>query len=431
MANPKNQHPTNGKAKDDSKAKAEKPKAAAGAPTPPAPPAPEAPKSSDPAKVGEKVKELGQKVTGPTSVLLSVTLLKAALSCASKGDERTWLGGVFIHRDGDKARIVGSDGHRLFVAQSEIEAADGEPDWLAKGIIIPADGLAPRLALIEKEAGKGEIAFAKITYAPGAPRVKLQDEDGRCIFRMTPLDGAYPDYNRIIADEKFARALSGEFDREAAVGVGFQGKYLKHVGDLAKLLGKTTDARGKADTDDAVQVFAGGESDPAICTFRGCPGAVLVVMPQANIGVLNAGAAQILSPAVTMTVGALKAHETRNREWAAKAEGIEREQFTAKADAFKQRWQTLMSHLTPALPAPKPTTAGEAKVTPKAPKPKADLPKGMKVAKDGKIETPAKPPASSKPSPSAKAVPPGPKAPAQRAEHKGEGRGKAKDRKRA
>lgn len=279
---------------------------------------------------------------------LPVDKLRAALICAGKDESRYYLNGVYVHRtDEGFVRAVATDGHRLMVTNLYREYADQPgPAWLDKGVIIPADGLAARLALIAKSHGKSELPLT-VAYADESAKIEITDARGESVFRLAPVDGTFPDYQQIMAGWSGEEKPRGDW-----APTGFDPKYLKSIADIANRLG----AKG-------VECFStngkGDDVAPALFTFSGVGGIALFLMPRKVDEQIAAETQQLLAPSIRLTLAALKAHETRNRKAAKKLTGQAKDDATTKADEFKARIDELMKRfgtgeVAAALPAPQP-----------------------------------------------------------------------------
>jgi hypothetical protein len=106
-----------------------------------------------------------------------------------------------------------------------------------------------------------------------------------------------------------------------------------------------------------VRVHAGGADEPQLLTFPGCDGAVLVVSPmKQEQKALGQGAARVLSGAVSGSIAALRAHQTR---WAQRLDDPHisasmREEIEAKVKEYGDRITALQENTSfpTALPAP-------------------------------------------------------------------------------
>lgn len=302
--------------------------------------------------------------------------LLAALLCVAKGDSRYYLEGVYIHRTADGfVRAVATDGHRCLIANLYREHKDKPgPKWLDKGIIVPAEGLAQRVKLIVK-AHDDELLGVKIAYGENQPRIEISDHMGVNVFRVQPVDGEYPAYENVTI-----KAWSGAGSQRADwKPTAFKPAYLKAVADVAKALGS-----------DSIECFdyatPEGGVQPVLFTFgKDADGVALFLMPMVGSkdpGPMGKGNQLLLAPAVKLTIAALRAHETRNRDAAKGLKGDEHKAALAKADEFAARIRAVLENqgsgtTPPALPAPKPPKPKKAAKA-KAPKAKADPTKGAR-----------------------------------------------------
>jgi hypothetical protein len=246
-------------------------------------------------------------------------------------------------------RCVATDGHRCLIGTLYRETKDKPgPKWLDAGVIIPADGLAQRLKLIDKEHGDLGLGV-RISYGENQPRVEITDGMGVNVFRVTPVDGKFPDYQRVTT----ANWSGVGVERGDWKPTGFNPGYLKAVGDIAKRLGS-----------ESVECFdyakEDGSEQPVLFTFGKVDNVVLFLMPQRVEQQKVAEATRLLlAPSIKLTIAALRAHETRNVEAAKKLTGAEKEAAIAKAEEFAKRIKAVLDNagtgqVQAALPAPKP-----------------------------------------------------------------------------
>lgn len=115
------------------------------------------------------------KITVKTSSLF------AALECSAKKDLRYYLQGINIQITKDAVGMVyGTDGHILFAGQLPY---DGDYCPPTLNLIIPTDAVKR----LDKKAEFAELEFDGQNYLLGGAR-------------FVPLDGRYPDINRVIPD---------------------------------------------------------------------------------------------------------------------------------------------------------------------------------------------------------------------------------------
>lgn len=290
-------------------------------------------------------------------ITVSIDALRAALLCASKEEARYYLCGVFMHRTADGfIRAVSTDGHRLIVANLYREHADQKgPAWLDTGVIIPADMLAAKLAIIDKAQGhldKGNRPV-EIAFADHAQHLEVRDPLGFNVFKVKPIDGTFPDYGQLIGG--FGGAFD-DVDRGEFQPTAFDPKYLKSVGEIATRLGAK--AVLSYTMPDDVAKDGKRTPSPTLFTFGGL-GVALVVMPMKADAPMPDADRFVISSAIKSSVAALRAHETRNRKAAKKLTGDEKVAAIAKADSFKARLEALLARagngdVVEALPAPPP-----------------------------------------------------------------------------
>lgn len=297
------------------------------------------------------------------TIEIDASILQAALMCAATQETRYYLKGVYIHRTADGfVRAVSTDGSRCLIANLYRESKDKPgAKWLDHGLILPADGLAQRLKLIEKEHKDAELMRGvRIAWGENQPRVEIADALGINLFKVQPIDGTFPDYEKVTT-----ASWSGVgVERADWKPTGFNPSYLKAVGDIAKRLGT-----------DSVQCFdyvgINGTDQPVLFTFGKVANVSLFLMPAKADPKMAEATRLMLAPAIKLTLAALRAHETRNRDAAKDLKGAEKDAALAKADAFAKRIKDVVDNagsgsMPAALPAPKP---------PKVTKPKAAVKK--------------------------------------------------------
>jgi hypothetical protein len=264
-----------------------------------------------------------------------VALLLAAESIAAKVEkDRTSLRGVMLHQvDPKVGRIVGTDGVRLFVGSYGVGAKP--PSWLKTGIMLPSADLKTRVSMIAKV---GDTKFVQISHAKGDSHCMLSDPDQTMQFRVECGSvESFPGYQGGLSETSFADLTEdGEANAKPEwTPVGFNSRQLRHCGDLAKILEAGIDKKDRPENGMVIRMFDGGQRNaPTVFDFVGYPGAILVVgaLPAVSTAVPMETMA-VLAPAVKLTIAALKAHATRNLEWAAEATDEARKaEFTAKAD---------------------------------------------------------------------------------------------------
>jgi len=301
-------------------------------------------------KVPKAPKPKPEKVGKLEAIEIETSYLLACLLCIATDETRYYLQGVFIHRTADRmVRAVATDGHRAIIVNlyREDEKKPG-PSWLADGIIVPGDQLAARLKMIDKEQKDTSYAGSvRIAYGKNQPRLEVSDGLGVNVFRIKPIDGTFPDYERVTT----AKWSGLSVDRGDWKPTGFDPKYLKAVGDIAKRL----DPEAKVSCYD--YAAEDGSEQPVLFTFSTVPNVVLFLMPTRSDPKMHEATRLMLAPSVRGSIAALKAHETRNREAAKDLKGAEKDAILAKADDFAKRIKAILDNAgagAKALPAPKP-----------------------------------------------------------------------------
>lgn len=285
------------------------------------------------------------------SIELPLRFLIAALSVAAKDDTRHFLNGVFVHQLADNAlRIVGTDGHRIFVVQ----LAQKDPiAWAQAGAILPRE----ELDRIVKYLGKG-TNDVRIEFGLKHPSMKFIEVDGIAVFTVKPIEGTFPNYS--VITDKAAAAFTDQ--REELSQIAIDSSYLKAAGALSAQLG----SKG------VIPYLAPeGAGYPSVFAFADVPEALLYVMNQ------SVGKREALPASTARLFGADAIRSTiANLQEAIKVS--ERNIKTAKHDKFKQasrdkiarlklRIEQLTATLAPALPAPAKVESPAATAHPAAP----------------------------------------------------------------
>ena len=338
-----------------------------------------------------------EKVAPASSITVPAALLLAAEAVSAKpgASPNTYLEGVYLHAKGDRGRVVGTDGARMFIASFALPTAEqgGTPPWMRNGgVILSGDGLRSRIALLGKLTGDRGVV---VSHATGSATVEVSDNKGHSVFKLKALPGTYPNYEAAIGAHSFS-ALDDEGNPEGREWqpVGINSTYLKQCGDIAKMLEAGLEASERSKLGMVVRAFNGGAADaPLVFDFSTWPGAILVMAPAVMATrVASQETARLLAPAVKATVAALRAHATRWEQRAGEAtDATAKAEAEAKAASFRKRVADVLLAVPagPALTGSKPAKAAPAQQDESkaddAPKPQAE------PAPDPKVEAQAKP----------------------------------------
>jgi len=201
-----------------------------------------------------------------TMIQISVPVghIEAAMQAVSKETLRYYLNGVFIDARGF---IAATNGHMAFAAVCEAanKTSDCSPTYAAT-VGALAGVIVPRLAL--------ELAAKAAGRTKGLNMVFERDAQGQwwilngtARVAFVPVDGAFPDWKRIVPEAP-AALTAAHYDPQ----------YIAALGNMAKALND-----GKKDMSTAFRLHQAGES-PALVTFRNGAGDVMtdcvaVLMP--------------------------------------------------------------------------------------------------------------------------------------------------------
>lgn len=127
---------------------------------------------------------------------LMVALSKISYVIPPAGDPFS-VPGAFIHRSGEKLRLVGADGHRLAWSEMSLTALDGLD--LGRGVVVPQRGVVEIGKLLEL---KDEVLLAMDGN-------RLVVRSGGTILGVELLQEEFPEYQLIVPEE---RPLHVDFD---------------------------------------------------------------------------------------------------------------------------------------------------------------------------------------------------------------------------
>lgn len=276
---------------------------------------------------------------------LPAKFVHAALSIAPQDDTRYYLNGVYVHQLADlSVRIVATDGHRLFVCSV---AKEQEIGWARKGAILPAADLQRIVKYLGKKA-----SVVRVQFGVSHPVMKVEEIDGMATFQVKPIDGEFPDYQRVVD----AAAAVFTAEREEMSLTQIDSKYLRAAGALA----------GQLESRGVIPFLAEqGSSAASVFTFPEVPEALLYIMSQRTADKQEALPAPTVrlfgEAAMKQTLLALENQLKRTREnaKAAKHEKF-RVQFEQKAERLQLRIDQLRANLAPKLTGPAAAPAEKA-----------------------------------------------------------------------
>jgi len=302
----------------------------------------------------EKVGGGNEKITPPVEILhVHSALLLAAESTTGADSSRPWFGGVFLHRREKTARVVASDGGRMFIGTFSLPSP--MPSWLKEGILISAEGLKKRVTLI---MGLQSTPMVKLSHTKGSGFVELSDERGDAVFRLSTMPMDYPDYEPLIGEETFVQLdEDGNVKGREFEPVGFNSRYLKHCGEIAKTLEAGLSKKERPKNGMVVRAYHAKPDKPMFFSFDSWPGAVLLLAPaKLATAAVPKETAALMTPAIKLTLAALTAHETRNIKWAESATTEHAKMtFMEKAAGFRERINAIMGRVSmPAITETKP-----------------------------------------------------------------------------
>ena len=140
----------------------------------------------------EDAKEIGLE---PASL---AKMIEKTIYAAGESDTRYTLNGLLFHITGGKITIVGTDGHRMAVIESEVPSAKEETK-----IIVPRKTVSELRKFLEVEG--------TVTMLIGKNNILFRIGDIEFLARL--IEGTYPDYMQVIPanNEKKLKADRGAF----------------------------------------------------------------------------------------------------------------------------------------------------------------------------------------------------------------------------
>jgi DNA polymerase-3 subunit beta len=138
-------------------------------------------------------------------------LVRRTLFAVGENDARYVLNGVLCAIEGGRIRMVGTDGHRLAVAERALDRPKGTPAYPDVSAIIPKKALLEMKKLVEDGEGDAlEIGFTKTQF---------MFRQGDLLLLTRLMEGNYPNYHQVIPtgnDKRVAvdkKALEGALRR--------------------------------------------------------------------------------------------------------------------------------------------------------------------------------------------------------------------------
>ncbi len=149
----------------------------------------------------EDAKEIGLE---PASL---AKMIEKTIYAAGESDTRYTLNGLLFHITGGKITIVGTDGHRMAVIESEAPSATEETK-----IIVPRKTVSElRKFLVAQGDSPGREAEGTVMMLIGKNNILFRIGDIEFLARL--IEGTYPDYMQVIPakNEKKLKADRGAF----------------------------------------------------------------------------------------------------------------------------------------------------------------------------------------------------------------------------
>jgi hypothetical protein len=188
---------------------------------------------------------------------IEARLLRAALICAAKSDIRYCLNGVAIEVHDERALVVATDGHRLFIGRSHSKPR-GKIEGGAQTFIVPHELVERALKSLPKKSSGFSLDFTFPVTIPGEVSIKAIDAG----FTGALVDARFPDWRRIASVQRQSTD-SGQFKPE----------YVADCQRVAECF--LTYAKGAA----YVDIAHNGPANVALVTFSTTADACIFLMP--------------------------------------------------------------------------------------------------------------------------------------------------------
>ena len=114
-------------------------------------------------------------------------MIKQTIFCVSPDESRAILTGILLILNSDGIRLVGSDGHRLALRDSQVSNASGEAT-----AIVPGRALGEVGRMLEDEDTGVNVSIAE-------SQIKFQIDGTSVVSRL--IEGQFPNYDRIIPQQ--------------------------------------------------------------------------------------------------------------------------------------------------------------------------------------------------------------------------------------
>ena len=154
--------------------------------------------------------ETGAGVIGEVSLPQKVLkhLLQLVQFAMAQQDIRFYLNGMLLVMDGTTLRVVATDGHRLSLAETQLEKAGPQ-----KEVIIPRKTIVELVKILQDSEDP-------VTLRVGENQVTIELGDTRLVSKV--VDGKFPDYQRVVPvghEKKLAvtRQQAGQALQRAAI----------------------------------------------------------------------------------------------------------------------------------------------------------------------------------------------------------------------
>lgn len=191
---------------------------------------------------------------------IEARLLRAALICAAKSDIRYYLNGVAIEVHYDRAIVLATDGHRIFVGRSAAKA-ESFPGPAPVTYIVPRELVERALKALPKSRGGASFAL-QFTFNLSEHKQEVEIRAIDATFGGALIDARFPDWRRV-AGVKRTSTESGQFKPE----------YVADCQRVAECF--LTYAKGSA----YVDIAHNGPASVALVTFSTTADACVFLMP--------------------------------------------------------------------------------------------------------------------------------------------------------
>jgi DNA polymerase-3 subunit beta len=132
-------------------------------------------------------------------------VLEETSFCMAQQDVRYYLNGLLLELTGQVLRAVATDGHRMAVSETVLEASVGE----ARQAIVPRKAVMEMIRVLDESSGSIELMLSGN---------HLRVQSAGLVFTAKLIDGRYPDYTKVLPARQSKRLSVNREELRIALG---------------------------------------------------------------------------------------------------------------------------------------------------------------------------------------------------------------------